>query len=39
LDDQNMKIQEVTSHGLTPFRPESASESPEWYVNLFASRS
>jgi FkbM family methyltransferase len=39
LDDQNMKIQEVTSHGFTPFRPESASESPEWYVNLFASRS
>jgi FkbM family methyltransferase len=39
LDDQNMKIHEVTRHGLKPFRPESVSESADWYVNLFASRS
>ena len=38
LDDKNMKIQEVTRHGVTPFRPESATESADWYVNLLASR-
>jgi FkbM family methyltransferase len=28
---------EVTNHGLVPFRSESVTESPNWYVNLFAS--
>ena len=27
---------EVTNHGLAPFRSESVTEDPNWYVNLFA---
>jgi FkbM family methyltransferase len=36
LQSKNMAVYQVTKHGLVPFRSESASESPEWYVNLFA---
>ena len=37
LESKNMGVHQVTKHGLTPFRSESVSESPDWYVNLFAS--
>jgi FkbM family methyltransferase len=37
LASKNMAIFEVTNRGLVPFRSESVSESPEWYVNLFVS--
>jgi FkbM family methyltransferase len=37
LQSKKMAVCQVTKHGLVPFRYESASESPQWYVNLFAS--
>jgi hypothetical protein len=37
LQGKNMAICRVTKHGLVPFQSDSVSESPEWYVNLFAS--
>ena len=37
LQGKNMAIYRVTKHGLVPFQSDSVSESPEWYVNLFAS--
>ena len=36
LRSRNMAICQVTKRGLIPFPSESVSESPEWYVNLFA---
>jgi FkbM family methyltransferase len=38
LRTKNMSVSRITNHGLVPFRPDSVSESPEWYVNLFASQ-
>ena len=38
LEQKGMAIQRVSSEGLIPFHPGSASESADWYVNLFASR-
>jgi hypothetical protein len=38
LRTNNLAVSQVTNHGLVPFRSESASERPDWYVNLFASR-
>jgi len=38
LEGKNMAICEVTNRGLVPFRSESVSEGPKWYVNLFVSR-
>ena len=37
LQSKNMMICQVTKRGLIPFRSDSVSENPEWYVNLFAS--
>jgi FkbM family methyltransferase len=37
LKTKNMAVYQVTKQGLIPFRSESVSESPDWYVNLFAS--
>ena len=37
LQGKNMSIYLVTKRGLVPFESDSVSESPEWYVNLFAS--
>jgi len=37
LERKNMAVCQITKHGLVPFRSESASESPDWYMNLFAS--
>lgn len=37
LKTKRRSLFEVTSHGLTPFRSESVTEDPNWYVNLFAS--
>jgi FkbM family methyltransferase len=37
LKSKNMAVRQVIKHGLAPFRPESVSESSDWYVNLFAS--
>jgi FkbM family methyltransferase len=37
LQEKNMAIYRVTKRGLVPFQSDSVSESPEWYVNLFAS--
>jgi FkbM family methyltransferase len=37
LQRKNMAIYRVTKRGLVPFQSDSVSESPEWYVNLFAS--
>src|SRR6266567_666768 len=39
LEGKNMAICQVTRHGIVPFCSESVSESADWYVNLFASRS
>src|SRR5438876_4371085 len=36
LKSKNMAVHQVTKHGLVTFRPESVSESPDWYVNVFA---
>jgi FkbM family methyltransferase len=38
LRTKNLAVSQVTNHGLIPFSSESASERPDWYVNLFASR-
>ena len=38
LKSKNMAVHQVTEHGLAPFHTKSVSESPNWYVNLFASR-
>jgi len=38
LEQKGMVIQQVSSEGLIPFHPGSTSESADWYVNLFASR-
>jgi FkbM family methyltransferase len=38
LEQKDMVIRQVSSEGLIPFHPGSASESADWYVNLFASR-
>jgi len=38
LQDKNMLVSEITNRGLVPFRAGSVRETPEWYVNLFASR-
>jgi FkbM family methyltransferase len=37
LESKNMGVYQVTKHGLAPLRLESVSESPDWYVNVFAS--
>jgi FkbM family methyltransferase len=37
LKNKNMAVHQITKHGLLPFRPESVSESPDGYVNVFAS--
>jgi FkbM family methyltransferase len=37
LESKNMGVRQVTKHGLVPFRFEPVKESPDWYVNLFAS--
>jgi FkbM family methyltransferase len=37
LVSKNMAVRQVAKHGLVPFRSELVSETPEWYVNLFAS--
>jgi FkbM family methyltransferase len=37
LVSKNMAVRQVAKHGLVPFRSELISETPEWYVNLFAS--
>jgi FkbM family methyltransferase len=37
LERKNMAVCQVTKLGLIPFRSESVSESPDWYVNLFVS--
>lgn len=38
LEGRGMVIQRVSTGGLIPFHSDSASESADWYVNLFASR-
>ena len=38
LEGRGMVIQQVSNGGLIPFHSDSASESADWYVNLFASR-
>jgi FkbM family methyltransferase len=38
LAQKGMIVWQVSSQGLTPFQPDSTSESADWYVNLFASR-
>ena len=38
LEQKGMAIRQVSSEGLIPFHPGSTSESADWYVNLFASR-
>ena len=37
LESKNMVVRQVTKHGLVPFCSEPARESPDWYVNVFAS--
>src|SRR5438034_3878934 len=37
LEAKNMAICQVTKRGLVSFRAELISQSPDWYVNLFAS--
>ena len=37
LQSKNMLVSEITNRGLVPFRDDSARETSEWYVNLFAS--
>lgn len=38
LESKNVVISQLTKRGLVPFRGDSVKESPEWYVNLFASK-
>jgi FkbM family methyltransferase len=38
LEVKGMVIKQVSAGGLIPFHSDSASESADWYVNLFASR-
>ena len=38
LKEKGMVIRQVSSEGLIPFQSDSAIESADWYVNLFASR-
>jgi len=38
LKSKDTAVHQVTKQGLVPFRSEIVSESPDWYVNLFASR-
>jgi FkbM family methyltransferase len=38
LEQKGMVIRQVSREGLMPFHPGSTSESADWYVNLFASR-
>jgi hypothetical protein len=38
LEGRGMVVQQVSAGGLVPFQSESASESADWFVNLFASR-
>ena len=38
LQVKGMLIREVANHGVVPFRYDTVSESPDWYINLFASR-
>jgi FkbM family methyltransferase len=38
LEQKGMRIQQLSPAGLVPFRAGSASQSPAWYANLFASR-
>jgi FkbM family methyltransferase len=38
LERQNMAVCQITRYRPVPFRSESVSENPDWYVNLFASR-
>src|SRR5947208_2996129 len=38
LESKNMTLCRVAKRGLAPFRSESVNESPDWYLNLFASR-
>ncbi|MGH7982090.1 MAG: FkbM family methyltransferase [Candidatus Udaeobacter sp.] len=37
LESKNMAVHRITKRGPVPLRPESVSESPDWYVNVFAS--
>ena len=37
LESKGAVVCQITKHGLVPLRPELASESPEWYVNVFTS--
>jgi FkbM family methyltransferase len=37
LQSKSMLVSEITNRGLVPFRAGSVRETPEWYVNLFAS--
>jgi FkbM family methyltransferase len=37
LQARNMSISQITNQGLVPFRADSVTVSPQWYVNLFAS--
>jgi hypothetical protein len=38
LTGKGMVIKQASTDGLIPFHSDSASESADWYVNLFASR-
>jgi FkbM family methyltransferase len=38
LKGHGMTIQQFSKEGLQPWQPESANESPDWYVNLLAYR-
>jgi FkbM family methyltransferase len=38
LESKNMTLCRVAKRGLAPFRSEAVNESPDWYLNLFASR-
>ena len=39
LTRRNMTVSEITTRGLVPFGSGSVSDDPNWYMNLFASRS
>jgi hypothetical protein len=38
LEGRGMVIERVSTGGLIPFHSDTASDSADWYVNLFASR-